>query len=1129
MKNFLSRLCITFIFIISIQSNLSAQSSTITWVSGDGISSPIRLRFELGEYQFKTIQTSRGPEIQVVSKGGTPILKAGSPDLPKFSRSVIIPDLASYQVDIVSSNSTEIENIQIAPSKGNLIRNIDPSSVAFNQGAIYQSNAWFPENNSDLRTPHILADFRGQTVVFYPFQYNPVSHTLKITNQIEVVLRANPNATPDNPYIRSTTSSIRKSNEGLYSNHFLNYSSSRYSPIAEQSRLLIITDPSFKSALDPLVLWKRQSGMNVEVITLAEAGGDITGISNAIRSRYLSSDGLSYVILVGDISQIPSPTAYAGKSDPSYGFVLGNDTYPEVMVGRISAENVSHVQVQVDKIVQYEKSTLPVIHLGQSISIASAEGPGDDNEFDWEHQRVIKNKLSEYTYTVTNELYDGTQGENDAPGNPNESDVSELVNQGVGLITYTGHGSSTSLGSSGFSNSQIDQLQNNGMLPFIWSVACVNGEFDNGTCFGESWLRANRNGQGTGAVAAFMSSINQSWDPPMAAQDEMVDLLTQNIQTTNTRTFGGLSLNGCLKMNDEYGTAGDEMTATWHIFGDPSMMVRTSIPLAMNVTHAFSVAIGSNGLSVNVDAEGAKVAISQNGILLGTSFVQGGLAWVDFPSISTLDPLLVTVTAFNRIPYQGEVLILNPENAFIILNSHQIIEISGNGNLLPDYSETIQLNTDIMNVGGALASAVSATITCSDDFITLLSSTCEFGSIQSGYSVISNGCFSFSIANSINDQTLAHFLITFNDSIGNMWSQPFTILLNAPVLNTLNVLMNEVQGNGNGSPDSGELFEIQIQNSNNGHAASTDGIANLIASPTSFSIAQPDFSMLSVSPSGQSDATFMVTIDPSVPAGSYLPLNYSWTAGQYSTSREIILHIGAVIEDAETGDFLNYAWQNEDVSPWTIDNSTVYQGTSSFRSGIIPHSGTSELKIDYSVSQPDTISFYRRVSSEQGYDFLRFYIDGIEIQSWSGLVDWSEVKFPVAIGDHQFSWVYEKDDMIASNEDASWIDNIEFPAGSAISPNLILTQESAIKGSFSIFPNPSNNGDFTLLGKGLQNGTIRFNVLDATGRLVEQKMFENHLDLNQWNWNLNDQESGFYFLEITQPNSHKETLRLIIR
>ena len=75
---------------------------------------------------------------------------------------------------------------------------------------------------------------------------------------------------------------------------------------------------------------------------------------------------------------------------------------------------------------------------------------------------------------------------------------------------------------------------------------------------------------------------------------------------------------------------------------------------------------------------GLGMAISQNGILLGTSFVQGGLAWVDYPSISTINPLLITVTAFNRVPYQGEVLILNPENAYLILNAHQLNEISGN-------------------------------------------------------------------------------------------------------------------------------------------------------------------------------------------------------------------------------------------------------------------------------------------------------------------------------------------------------------------------------------------------------------------------------------------------------------------
>ena len=60
------------------------------------------------------------------------------------------------------------------------------------------------------------------------------------------------------------------------------------------------------------------------------------------------------------------------------------------------------------------------------------------------------------------------------------------------------------------------------MWPFIWSVACVNGEFNVGTCFAETWLRAtDSDGNPTGAIATLMSTVNQAWNPPMEGQDEM--------------------------------------------------------------------------------------------------------------------------------------------------------------------------------------------------------------------------------------------------------------------------------------------------------------------------------------------------------------------------------------------------------------------------------------------------------------------------------------------------------------------------------------------------------------------------------------------------------------------------------
>ena len=76
----------------------------------------------------------------------------------------------------------------------------------------------------------------------------------------------------------------------------------------------------------------------------------------------------------------------------------------------------------------------------------------------------------------------------------------------------------------------------------------------------------------------------------------------------------------------------------------------------------------------------------------------------------------------------------------------------------------------------------------------------------------------------------------------------------------------------------------------------------------------------------------------------------------------------------------------------------------------------------------DTLSFYYKVSSELGYDFLKFYLDGAELGRWSGNKDWTKVSYPVMVGEHSFSWVYEKDEATVSGQDAAWIDYIQFPA-----------------------------------------------------------------------------------------------------
>jgi hypothetical protein len=56
-------------------------------------------------------------------------------------------------------------------------------------------------------------------------------------------------------------------------------------------------------------------------------------------------------------------------------------------------------------------------------------------------------------------------------------------------------------------------------------------------------------------------------------QDEMNALLAMACANGQPRRFGALSMAGCMKMNDEYGPAGEAMTDTWTCFGDPSLIV----------------------------------------------------------------------------------------------------------------------------------------------------------------------------------------------------------------------------------------------------------------------------------------------------------------------------------------------------------------------------------------------------------------------------------------------------------------------------------------------------------------------------------------------------------------------------
>lgn len=114
-------------------------------------------------------------------------------------------------------------------------------------------------------------------------------------------------------------------------------------------------------------------------------------------------------------------------------------------------------------------------------------------------------------------------------------------------------------------------------------------------------------------------------------------------------------------------------------------------------------------------------------------------------------------------------------------------------------------------------------------------------------------------------------------------------------------------------------------------------------------------------------------------------------------------------------------------APWFVTNAGAYDGLYCSRSGAIGNSANSDMSITLTFSSGGTVSFYRKVSSEANYDYLRFYIDGVQQGLWAGEVAWGEVNYPVTAGTHTLKWSYTKDVYVVSGSDCAWVDYIIFP------------------------------------------------------------------------------------------------------
>jgi hypothetical protein len=125
-----------------------------------------------------------------------------------------------------------------------------------------------------------------------------------------------------------------------------------------------------------------------------------------------------------------------------------------------------------------------------------------------------------------------------------------------------------------------------------------------------------------------------------------------------------------------------------------------------------------------------------------------------------------------------------------------------------------------------------------------------------------------------------------------------------------------------------------------------------------------------------------------------------------------------------TGD--DFRWSSQGTSSWGIDSGDPFAGHNSMRSGNLGDNNRSVLAFTGDF-QAGELSFSLKCSTEEDWDRLRFYIDDTVVGSWSGLVDWKVVRFPITTGTHTIVWEYSKDFANSANLDSVWLDQINLP------------------------------------------------------------------------------------------------------
>ena len=985
--------------------------------------------FSFSSIDAAEVTTEKGVFSYITMNGTYPAGNVGDPTLPAVNKLLAIPYGVSNISVEVKSFSTKVYSLAdygiktLYPQQQPLRKDQKPEDVpfAYNEKA-YNAKGFVERPIALVQIQGTMRGIQIGTLTVNPVQYDPSTNSIRVYNDIEVEVRYsqydksasyNEFARTFSPYFAGVYSQMFNWRDDVYDEH----------PDLWQNpvHMLIITDRMFEECIQEWVAWKTMKGFYLNVNYTDEIGTSASAIRSFIQDEY-AKEPPTFLMIMGDKNQVAASATGSEThcvTDLQYSSVDG-DEFPDMYHSRFPAETVGQMQAMLNKALEYEQYTMPdPSYLNNVLLIA-----GEDSGWGITVGRPTIWYATNYYYNEEHgyaNVYEYTTN--------NYSGCYNHLNTGVGFANYTAHGSNTSWAGPQFTVSDVNNLTNEHKYFLAMGNCCEAADWGiSGTCFGEAMVRAENKAAyayigscpstywlndyyfGVGATSRADGTMPSYEETTMGFYDAMWTDDAYNT-VTSMMFIGNLAGNAAQALGYTIHISTLYCWQAYHTLGDGSILPFRIEPTENNVSHMPTLPIGMDFFTVSADP-GSYVGISKDGLLYGAGMIgESGTADIAIQPITSGGDVTICVTHPQRIPYINVIPAAAMEGAYLAFNDVQCEQLLITGAYV---APTVSLK----NVGIETANNIDVVLSTESEYIDLLTTTATVPSIAPDEVYEIANAFAFNVGVDIPNNTRVRFFLTCTSG-DDVWESRFDLDFSAPDFDVTNITNTDLTPGGSGTL----TFDI----ANVGGANAENCIFEVYSSSDDITLSNNSFEIPSIAAGETINFPVGLTVSSNVEIGATYEISYLMTSGHYSVAGSNVVTVGNIVESFETGDFSMYDWQFGGSANWTIVSGESNSGTYSAKSGSILDNQQTDLILTTEILADGEVSFFKKVSSENSWDKLFFYIDNVEKGNWSGDVSWSQESYPVSAGTHTFKWSYQKDYSVSGGSDCAWIDDIQFP------------------------------------------------------------------------------------------------------